>query len=345
MELRIVVAVLLTAVPAGAGPPDPYEDVRGMTVSTPTAGREWGSDAMVKTMSVLRGLGVNWITIHPYGGIREDGTVGRSGIDNMYRDPVWLTRAIREAHAQGLKIMIKPHLAYWGTHFSWRGEIGFDDEDSWDRFFSTYGEWILRVAALSGEADAFVVGTELDRTMPYEAEWRRIIAEVRDTIDVPLTYSASWGRYRDVKFWDALDVIGIQSYFPLVDHEGAATDEELEEGWARIVAELEDYARANGKRVVLGELGYNRSLAAAVRPWSYRQDSDDGAEELQERCLDTALRAIADSREIVGAFLWKWFPGEYPRGNFLKSTPGMRAVIERNWKSGTAALEPSAGIR
>jgi hypothetical protein len=129
---------------------DPFAEVRGMTVSTPGAGEDWGSDAMVRTLGVLAELGCNWVAIHPYGGIREDGAVGRSRIDGMYDDPAWLTRAIDAAHAQGLKILIKPHLAYWGTRFSWRGEIAFDDEEQWRRFFDTYREWIVRVAALYG---------------------------------------------------------------------------------------------------------------------------------------------------------------------------------------------------
>ena len=42
-------------------------------------------------------LGVNWIAIHPYAGIRGDGTVGSSRIDGMYADTTWLTRPIAEA--------------------------------------------------------------------------------------------------------------------------------------------------------------------------------------------------------------------------------------------------------
>lgn len=340
-------AVLAVALPALAGaepdaaPPDPGADpaadpfaqVRGMTVSTPGVGEDWGSDAMVGTLGLLSDLGCNWVAIHPYGGLRDDGTVGRSRMDRMYDDPDWLTRAIDAAHAQGLKILIKPHLAYWGTGFSWRGEIAFEDAGDWARFFATYREWIVRVAVLSREADAFAVGTELDLTVTREDEWRAIIDAVRRETDVPLTYCASWNRYRDVAFWDAVDVIGIQAYFPLVEHDDVPTDAELAAGWARIVGELEAYSAEKNRRVVFAELGYNRSFDAAVRPWSYRTDDDPAAAELQERCLDAALAAVAGSRSVVGAFLWKWFPGEIPRGNFTQSDPRMRAVIARHWRT------------
>lgn len=332
--MRAFLLVILAAFPSasGAAAEDPYAIVRGVTVSCPGAGLEWGSDDMVRTLAILKGLGVNWVAIHPYGGLRDDGTIGRSRIDRLWDDPSWLTRAIREAHAQGLKIMITPHVAYWGSRFEYRAAIEFEDEASWARFFGTYEEFIVRVARLSKEADAFVVGSELDGTTQREREWRQIVAAVRREFRGPLTYAACWDTYTKVPFWDVLDIVTVQGYFPLVQHEGPPTDAELTAAWARIVSDLEAFGRSRGRNVVLGELGYNRSLAAAVRPWAYPQDAVPEAEALQTRCLDAALGELSKSRGVTGAFLWKWFPGEVSRGNFLVSTPAMRKVITRHWK-------------
>ncbi len=81
---------------------------------------------------------------------------------------------------------------------------------------------------------------------------------------------------------------------------------------------------------MLAELGYNRSSTAAVRPWESGQGGEQ-AEEVQRRCLNAALSAIDQSDVVVGAFLWKWFPGETRRGNFLMSTAAMREVIKTQW--------------
>jgi hypothetical protein len=311
---------------------DPYAIVRGMTISCPGAGRIWGSDLMVDAMRDLKGLGVNWITIHPYAAIGADGTVGGGRLAQMYATPSWLTRPIEEAHRLGLKIMIKPHIAYWGSPFSWRGAITFETDAQWRRFFESYEDWITLVARLSREADAFVVGTELDRTVHHEGAWRRIVRAVRGSIRAPLTYSAGWDRFEQVPFWDALDAIGIQAYFPLVEHEGLPSQQELDEAWTRLVGRLERFAAAHDRDIVFGELGYNESSLAAVRPWEYRQGGEH-AEETQRRCLTAAMKAIEGSDTVAGAFLWKWFPGQSTRGrrNFLKSTPSMRAVIARYW--------------
>ena len=308
--------------------------VRGMTISCHGSGQSWGSDAMVETMAELHELGVNWITIHPYAGIGTDGTVGGSRTSRMYADPQWLTRPIEEAHRLGLKIMIKPHIAYWGTPFSWRGEITFETDPQWARFFSTYEAWVTMVAELSKDADALVVGTELGGTVHREAEWRRVIAAVRGVTDAPLTYSANWDRFEKVPFWDALDVIGIQSYFPLTEACELPEPAELDAAWTDLLADLEDYAGRLGKPIVFAELGYNLSSDASCRPWEYRTGGPD-AEETQRRCMEAALRAVERSETIVGAFLWKWFPGDGRRGrrgNFIMSTPAMRDVIGRHWR-------------
>jgi len=188
-----------------------------------------------------------------------------------------------------------------------------------------------RIATLTSAADAFVVGTELERTVSRETRWRRIIAGVRERTGAPLTYSAGWDSYERVGFWDALDVIGIQAYFPLTEHDGLPAQAELDRAWSRWMRRLERYAAAHERRIVFGELGYNRSSLAAIRPWDYAQGGPH-ADELQRRCLAAALGAIERSDAVVGAFLWKWFPdGGRGRGDFLQSTPAMRAVIAEFW--------------
>lgn len=308
------------------------EAVRGMTISCQTWGWEWGTDAMVEAMKEVKALGVNWISIHPYGSVSRDGTVQLRRMNPDEPPPTWLRRPIEEAHRLGLKICITPHLAPWRSGWRWRGEISFDSEAEWDRFFSSYQEWIVQLAELCAGADAFVVGSELDQTVAgREAEWRSIISSVRRATPAALTYSANWSDYRRIPFWDALDVVGVSAYFPLVDQPGAPQAEEIEAGWNRIRRELNQFARSQGdKPVVLTEVGYDRSLGAAHQPWRDGQN-EPGSERLQQQCLDAALAALRHDDHLIGAFIWKWFPGPVRRATFLASTPSMRAVIARHW--------------
>jgi hypothetical protein len=343
---------LRAATPAGHSTEnDPYAIVRGMTVSCQSWGWEWGSDGMFATMDDLKSLGVNWIAIHPYAGIRKDGTVGSR---RSAKDAQWLRRPIEEAHKRGLKICIKPHMAHWGSGFSWAGDIKFETDEEWRRFFTMYEQWLVDLAETCHDADALCIGTEIDGTIAHVDDWRRIIAAVRTKTKAPLTYASNWDAYERVTFWDALDVICVHGYFPLCDQPAApvatATDgarpvipeqAALDAKWMDLIDRLETFGNAHGRKVVLGELGYDISMNAAVKPWEpsprRRDHGSADALEIQRRCLSAALKAVAQSETVMGAFLWKWFPGDEREDahgeNFLMSTPAMREVIAAHWKA------------
>jgi hypothetical protein len=304
--------------------------IRGVTISTHRSGQEWGSDQMRPTLVQLRDLGVEWVTIHPYAGIRRDGTVRVFRSIDPDSPAQELIRPIREAHALGLKIMIKPHLAYWGS-FEWRGEIAFEDDASWQRFWSGYRAWIVALAEITREADAFVVGTELARTLDQKDRWLEIIQQVRGATDAPLTYAANWDRYESVPFWSALDAIGIQAYFPLVGDDEPVDAHTIQAGWSLWAQKLKRFSEQQARPVVLTELGYNHSSNTAREPWS--STTDDHGIELQALCTRIALETIENESAILGSFLWKWFPEPRPIGrNFRLATPRMRGVIRDAWK-------------
>lgn len=338
----VLVGTLLFASLASADSP-PTErprfptSIQGITISTHGIGEDWGSDAMRPTMSTLAELGADWVTIHPYAAIRSDGTVRFQPIDRA-RPPQAILRPIREAHELGLKILIKPHLAYWGSPFAWRGDIQFEEAESWDRFFNSYQDWIVGLAEVAREADGFVVGTELGGTVesPDHAErWRRIIREVRKVNRTPLTYAANWDRYQSVPFWDQLDAVGIQAYFPLIEEGGETSEKALRAGWERWTAELREYSGKVGRPVLFTELGYNHSERTAIEPWS--SSTDDAGEATQQLCTRVALQVVAEEKTILGSFLWKWFPEPRSVGrNFRLATPTMKRTIREAWRATTA---------
>lgn len=320
-------AALLLGTSLGAA--EPLTRVRGITVSTHRSNGAWDSDTLGETFADLRSLGSNWVAIHPYASISRDGTVRFAPLESD-DPPRWLLRPIEEAHRQGLRILIKPHLAHWRSGFTWRGEIGFEDEASWQRFFETYSDWIVAVAGAARDADALAVGTELDRTVHRERDWRRLIARVRAETRAPLTYAANWSDYHKVPFWKALDAIGVQAYFPLASEPGV-DEAALRRGWSAGMRRLRELAEKLDKDVVFTELGYSHSFDAPVRPWAFGSDGPAAAP-VAEACLRAALEAIESEPRVIGAFLWKWFPQPRTNGrDFELDTPGMRSVIHAAW--------------
>ena len=232
--------------------------------------------------------------------------------------------------------LLKPHLAYWRSPFAWRGDITFDTEERWQRFFRGYRVFILDQARLAEaeRATVFAVGTELHKTLHREAEWRDIIGQVRAVYSGKLTYAANWDVYRDVPFWDALDLVGVQSYFPLSESD-EPTDLELEAGWAEVLSELRNYSEAVGKPILLTELGYAASTATARYPWKDDHVGEPAAAAaLKLRCMRIALRMIETEPAVVGVFLWKWFPADpllQLEHEFVLQYDAMRDVIRGAW--------------
>jgi hypothetical protein len=321
-----LLVVCVCAIPATASD---AEKVRGIILSTHTNGSDWASGDVGTAMSDMRAVGAGWVAIHPYAAIRADGRVRFRSLDRD-RLPEHLAKPIREARAHGLRIVLKPHLAYWGSPFRWRGDIEFHNTAEWERFWETYTRWIVDLAAACPDVDGFVIGTELDRTLAHEEQWRELIRAVRAETGAPLTYAANWTDYERVGFWDELDAIGIQAYFPLADSVGA-TPVSIAARWGERMGELRSYAALHRRKIVFTELGYNRSFAAPVRPWD---DDLDGleAERVQETCMRIALAAIEREPSGAGVFLWKWFPNPYPVGRtFQLATPRIKRAISDAW--------------
>ncbi len=307
--------------------------MRGMIVSCPRFGEVWGSPEMTESLRELAGLGVEWVSIHPYAGVRRTGEVRHwPAVETGY-----LERAVEIVRAQGMKLFWKPHLAYWGS-FEWRGAIDFgDDQEAWDRFFDRYELFIVdqaKFAQRSG-AELFAIGVELEATTYHADRWLRIIERVRSVYDGTITYAANWDSLESVPFWGSVDMIGVHAYFPLSQQSDPNRDE-IWRGWDEPLARLEALTRRHGgKPIVFAEIGYNRSHDAARMPWKHEMSDSPESRALRQRLMDVALARIESVPSIRGMFWWKWIPGDwrYDRDFSMRNPEAKQALIER-WASG-----------
>ncbi len=306
---------------------DPF--MRGMTVSCPGAGKIWGTSAMGATLDALTPLGVDWVALHPYAWIRRDGEVRfQPAAETGYLD-----RAVAMSRAAGISLFWKPHLGYWGS-FEWRGEIAFgDDERAWQRFFADYKRFIVDHAAFAQrhELPLFAVGVELEATMHREKEWREVIAAVREVYSGTITYAPNWDGVERVPFWDALDLIGVQAYFPL-SQSASPTVDELVAGWKGPMDQLRALSeRHDGKQVVFTEIGYNRSGRAASEPWSYDVEDSAASRALRRKLIDVSFEVTEREPLVAGIFWWKWMPGNAGRSDFSMRDEEALAALRRAW--------------
>jgi len=231
-----------------------------------------------------------------------------------------LIHVIGLAHQMGLKVMLKPHVDLNDeSNGRWRGHIGtnFSTETEWNTWFASYRTFITHYAQLAQTygADQFCIGTELLGTTHREADWRQIIADVRAVYDGPIIYAALHsGEETDITWWDAVDYIGVDGYYPLNDDLSTPpTVEELEAAWEAPKTILADLASTYGKPIILTELGYRSHHGCSAHPWDSNTVSELDLEE-QAFAYKAAFRQLYDEEWIGGIFWWQWHADRFISG-------------------------------
>jgi len=310
----------LAAAPA-AGPPAPAARHRGVS---------WvaGDVVTAESFAPLVSNHVDWIVQTPFG--------WQSAIDSpevrlvtdgrIYwgeRD-IGIETTTRLARQAGIRTMLKPHIwLHRASAGGWRGEIAMRSEEDWRRWFDSYRAFILHYARLAeaNGIEALCVGTELHATATQRPDdWRRLIDAVRAVYHGRLIYAANWYReFEEIAFWDRLDYIGIQAYFPLADRPDPSVAS-LRAAWRPHLEAIERVQRRYGKPVLFTEIGYRSAADAAIEPWKWparrarppRDATADGVAAPDSRAQADAYQAFFetfwDKSWFAGAYIWKWYP-------------------------------------
>lgn len=218
-----------------------------------------------------------------------------------------LVHVIRQAHHLGLKVMLKPHLDLAHDPDHWRGEIGQDfSESEWNAWFSSYQAFIDHYAQLAQTygADQFCVGTELSATQGREGNWRAVIGAVRSLYDGPLTYAANHGSENDLTWWDAVDYIGVDAYYPLTD-KNDPTIAELKAAWQPRVSSLATLASTWNKSIIFTEIGYRSQDGTNQQPWASQLDGEIDLQE-QADAYQAAFESVYHQPWLAGIYWWDW---------------------------------------
>lgn len=295
----------------------------------------------------IAALGATHITVIPFGFQRrtDDPNLGMNPDARWYTEGQAGIRALaRQADSLEMHLVIKPQIWIRG---GWSAEVGFAVEEDWDTWEARYREFAIFYARLSAELDTpfFVVGTELARAArEREAFWRALIAEIRTVYDGDLTYAANW--YDDaehVPFWDALDLVGVQAYYPLseADAPSLAT---LRAGWQPHEATLRALHERTGKPILFTELGYRDIDHAAARPWEWPSTArallpdalkpkHQANQALQARLYTAFFQEVWPEPWLAGALLWKFHPpSDRARvGGFTPQSKPAEAVIRTHF--------------
>ncbi|MBK7928316.1 MAG: hypothetical protein IPJ98_12730 [Bryobacterales bacterium] len=194
------------------------------------------------------------------------------------------------ARGLGMKVMLKPHV--------WRPQgdqpLTGQQRELWFREYGVFVEHYARMAKRI-HADTFCIGVEFGPLTEDEAQWRALVARVRAIYAGPLVYAANFGKeFESIRFWDALDYIGLDNYYPLPDDYSAAA----------IVEKVERVAKHYGKPVLLTEAGYSSAVGSHRTPWADHPPSPVSMEE-QVKSYEAIFAGFSEKPWFAGVYWWK----------------------------------------
>ncbi len=267
----------------------------------------YGSEAARNSLIQLQTLGSNAIAIVPYSYMRDPNKPTPLPLMQRAGSETDESVVASHAHAQalGLYTMLKPQIWMRG---SWPGDISMKSEADWELFFEYYYRWMRHYALLAEmeHIDMLCVGVEFSKaTRERPEDWRKLIRKLRGIYHGPITYAANWGEeFEQLSFWQDLDYIGLNCYYPL-SKDKKATKEELKEGFEKIIEKVELICKKEGKSLIFTEIGFRSTEQTWLNPHA---DADgrgyDG--EAQKECYEIVFEQIKDKPWCNGILWWKW---------------------------------------
>ncbi len=259
----------------------------------------------------LESVHAEWVAIVPYAFCRADeGRViyrreGRRGWWGEQPDGVRMM--VQQAHDRGLKVMIKPQIWFRGA---WAGDFKLETDEQWDQWESDYTAYLDILLEIAREFDVEMVclGTELRHSFNGRSDyWKGLIEKARQGYSGKLTIASNWDNYENIAFWDRLDFIGVDAYFPLSQEVDPAL-EKLWELWHPICKRLEKFATKAQKPVLFTEYGYRSLDQCTWNTWEKDHNHRDLPVNLQAQA--TALQALYQcfwpKPWFAGGFLWEY---------------------------------------
>lgn len=257
----------------------------------------------------IQPLGVNWVgvVVYCYQETPTSTEIDCHHTDAPISSDAELAKQADLAHRLGLRVMLHPQLISLSGDFPIVNHRG--NEEAWRLWFENYTDFITHYAELAKEigADYFVIGSEMYGITQREADWRAVAAAVRQVYSGRITYAAHMFDVFDVSWWDAVDVIGVDAYFPLTQSNNPTLDQ-LKNAWIPIVSRLGELFRKWNRPVLITEISYPSIDGANywtgyINPFCGHLHLD-----LQEQAdlYEALLMAFEGKPWWIGVFWWAW---------------------------------------
>ena len=270
-------------------------------------------DNIDSSISELTKNNIEWVAVIPFLDQKDEQAEKMSAPQKMghwsRRDSVFI-KSIDMLHKRGINVMLKPHL--WLTS-GWRSNLKLKSRKHWNTWFETYKINMLHYAQMAEMTgvELICIGTELRTSIEAQPEqWKQLIKEIRAIYRGQLTYAANWdGEFDKIDFWDELDYIGIQAYFPLTNHKSPSLNE-IMDGWDAHIATLDSLHRKYDKPILFTEIGYRSDLSSTIKPWEWNSLknmlNNQKSDQSQQLAYEAMFNKLWHKNWFAGCYFWQW---------------------------------------
>lgn len=241
--------------------------------------------------------------------------------------PEGIINCIDIAQKMNMKIMIKPQI--WIGNGSFTGEFKLMDDNDWSLFEKNYLDYILIYAKICNDkkVDILCIGTELKCFVNNRVEfWNSLIDSVRKIYSGKLIYAANWDESLKVPFWNKLDFIGIDAYYPLSKSKTPEVNE-LMNNWVQYETKIDSLSTKFNKKIIFTEYGYRSMDNNCDKPWQIEQSPN--ANNFAQENAYLAIYKTFWKKYFAGGFIWKWYDNLEQSDLDIKTdfTPQNKSVI------------------
>ncbi len=332
------------------------QKINGMSFSGP--GEPTLTQEMFEDIKISN---ANWVALIPEVTLDRYTLTFREDADNdWWSETIEANiQSIQLAKKAGLKVFLKPHLVlgkyksktdYLSTRLvshsdlplidktrgaEWRGTLSFKKEQDWQQLEKEYEAYILKLAKVAAilEVDLFSIGTELKEFAIKRPQfWSQLIQQVRGIYSGSLTYAANWDEYHKIGFWQNLDYIGVDTYFP-VSRAKTPDVKKTIKNWRSIQKQLKKLSKSQDRPILLTEFGYRNISYAGKRPWTHdKGEAIPQNYQAQVNLLEAFFQTFWKKSWVAGGFSWKWFASPKSGKDTTFSVQGKPALkVVQHW--------------
>lgn len=254
----------------------------------------------------VKSIGSNWICWMPYS------YMVKGGLTDTFPGQWWgesfsgIQSSINWSKSRGIKSFIKPHI--WFTDGTFNGDFVCDSDEEWQRIELKYADYIIKFANLAEKenVELFCIGVELKNWIKERPDfWLNLIKEVKDIYHGQLTYAANWDNYKNIPFWNQLDYISIDAYFPYSNSQ-TPTVQELEDAMEKQAEKLASFSKKHNKQIIFSEFGFRSENNCCEKPWEYKKGKPVNYD-CQANAFEAFFNTFHKKDWYAGGFIWKWF--------------------------------------